>query len=44
LAKGDTTARENRAGWGFVAPALVLLGLFMVYPIFWSLWMSFQTG
>ena len=25
-------------------PALVLLGIFMVYPIFWSLWMSFQTG
>ncbi|CAN7613531.1 MULTISPECIES: carbohydrate ABC transporter permease [unclassified Devosia] len=25
-------------------PALVLLGLFMVYPIVWSLWMSFQTG
>ena len=25
-------------------PALVLLGLFMVYPIVWSLWMSLQTG
>ncbi|WP_380058970.1 carbohydrate ABC transporter permease (plasmid) [Falsihalocynthiibacter sp. SS001] len=25
-------------------PALVLLGLFMVWPILWSLWMSFQTG
>lgn len=25
-------------------PALVLLGLFMVYPILWSLWMSFQVG
>ncbi|RYE88568.1 MAG: sugar ABC transporter permease [Hyphomicrobiales bacterium] len=25
-------------------PALVLLGVFMVYPILWSLWMSFQTG
>ncbi len=21
-----------------------LLGLFMIYPILWSLWMSFQTG
>lgn len=31
-------------GWLFVMPALVLLGLFMVYPILWSLWMSFQTG
>ncbi|MGV3489738.1 MAG: carbohydrate ABC transporter permease [Devosia sp.] len=28
----------------FIAPALVLLGLFMVYPILWSLWMSFQVG
>ena len=37
-------SRENRAGWVFVAPALALLGIFMVYPIFWSLWMSFQTG
>ena len=31
-------------GWLFVMPALVLIGLFMVYPILWSLWMSFQTG
>lgn len=31
-------------GWLFVAPALVLLGVFMIYPILWSLWMSFQTG
>ena len=31
-------------GWLFIMPALVLLGLFMVYPILWSLWMSFQTG
>ncbi|WP_092425304.1 carbohydrate ABC transporter permease [Devosia crocina] len=25
-------------------PALVLIGIFMIYPIVWSLWMSFQTG
>lgn len=25
-------------------PAMVLLGLFMIYPILWSLWMSFQVG
>ena len=37
-------SRENRAGWVFVAPALALLGIFMVYPIIWSLWMSLQTG
>lgn len=28
----------------FIAPALVLLGLFLIYPILWSLWMSFQVG
>ena len=37
-------ARRTNNGWLFIAPALVLLGLFMVYPIIWSLWMSFQTG
>ena len=35
---------EKLSGWLFVMPALVLLGLFMIYPIIWSLWMSFQTG
>lgn len=35
---------EHISGWLFIMPALVLLGLFMVYPIVWSLWMSFQTG
>ena len=35
---------EQLNGWLFVAPALVLLGLFMIYPIIWSLWMSFQVG
>ena len=35
---------ERLAGWAFIAPALILLGIFMIYPIFWSLWMSFQVG
>ncbi|MDC9824957.1 sugar ABC transporter permease [Devosia sp. ZB163] len=35
---------EHIAGWTFIAPALVLLGIFMLYPILWSLWMSFQVG
>jgi lactose/L-arabinose transport system permease protein len=35
---------EQVTGWVFVAPALILLGLFMIYPIIWSLWMSFQVG
>ncbi len=41
---GSRTSRANLTGWAFVAPALVMLGIFMVYPIFWSLWMSMQTG
>jgi lactose/L-arabinose transport system permease protein len=35
---------EQINGWLFILPALVLLGLFMIYPILWSLWMSFQVG
>jgi len=35
---------ERITGWTFIAPALVLLGIFMLYPILWSLWMSFQVG
>jgi lactose/L-arabinose transport system permease protein len=36
--------REHISGWLFIAPALILLGTFLIYPIIWSLWMSFQTG
>jgi lactose/L-arabinose transport system permease protein len=32
------------SGWLFILPALILLGVFMIYPILWSLWMSFQVG
>ncbi|HVW92411.1 MAG TPA: sugar ABC transporter permease [Devosia sp.] len=35
---------EQLNGWLFIAPALILLGIFMIYPIIWSLWMSFQVG
>ncbi|HZG29587.1 MAG TPA: sugar ABC transporter permease [Ensifer sp.] len=31
-------------GWLFVAPAALMIAIFMVYPILQSLWMSFQTG
>ena len=41
-ARLDRTNEVN--GWLFIAPALVLLGLFLIYPILWSLWMSFQVG
>jgi ABC-type sugar transport systems, permease components len=35
---------EQVNGWLFIMPALVLLGIFMIYPILWSLWMSLQVG
>jgi lactose/L-arabinose transport system permease protein len=44
LAQARLGRSEQINGWLFVMPALVLLGLFMIYPILWSLWMSFQTG
>jgi lactose/L-arabinose transport system permease protein len=31
-------------GWLFLAPALALVGIFLLFPIAWSLWMSFQVG
>ena len=44
MAQSKLGRGERITGWLFVAPALTLLGLFMVYPILWSLYMSFQTG
>ena len=32
---------ERAAGWLFVAPAVVILGLFMLLPILMALWVSF---
>jgi len=42
--RGGIGRYYNANGWLFVAPALGLIGLFMIYPIVWSLWMSFQSG
>lgn len=44
VAHSGLARREQVSGWLFVMPALVLLGIFMIYPILWSLWMSFQVG
>jgi lactose/L-arabinose transport system permease protein len=44
VAQSALARSERISGWAFIAPALVLLGIFMVYPILWSLWMSFQVG
>lgn len=38
------TRSENISGWLFVLPALALIGVFMIFPVLWSLWMSFQVG
>ncbi|KKB13074.1 lactose ABC transporter permease [Devosia geojensis] len=43
-AASNLARSEQINGWLFIMPALVLLGIFMVYPILWSLWMSFQVG
>ncbi len=44
MAQAKLARNERLNGWLFIMPALVLLGIFMIYPILWSLWMSFQVG
>ena len=44
MAQARLARSERLNGWLFIMPALVLLGIFMIYPILWSLWMSFQVG
>ncbi|GAA0980729.1 sugar ABC transporter permease [Acrocarpospora macrocephala] len=36
----SAAARENLAGWLFVAPVVVILSLFMLLPILMALWVS----
>ncbi|HEU5032457.1 MAG TPA: sugar ABC transporter permease [Spirillospora sp.] len=33
---------EHLAGWGFVSPAILLIGIFGMLPVLWSFWLSFQ--
>jgi multiple sugar transport system permease protein len=40
LARSPRAQRQNVAGWLFVAPMLVILGLFLVLPIVMALWVS----
>jgi multiple sugar transport system permease protein len=42
-AGGGIRGREGIAGWIFVAPMIVILGLFLVIPIFMALWVSFTS-
>lgn len=47
MAGGTTThfeRRRSRVGWAFVTPALVLIGLFYIYPVLNSLYLSTQSG
>lgn len=38
--RGGSTGGQGLAGWLFVTPVLVVLGLFLVLPIFMALWVS----
>ena len=42
MSKGIRGA-EGRYGWAFVAPAIVIIGLFLVIPIFLALYVSFSN-
>jgi lactose/L-arabinose transport system permease protein len=44
MAQAPISRKETLTGWMFTSPALILLGLFLLYPILSSLWMSTQTG
>lgn len=44
MARSRLGRSDRINGWVFVTPALVLIGIFMIWPILWSLWMSFQSG
>lgn len=37
---GGTTVGQTRAGWTFVTPVIVLLGLFLLAPIVMAFWVS----
>jgi multiple sugar transport system permease protein len=39
--RGVAEARQNRAGWAFVAPSLVLIGVFFFVPVLAGLVLSF---
>ena len=38
--KAGDPQRQQGAGWLFVTPAIIVLGLFLVAPIFMALWVS----
>ena len=44
MAQAQSANRDRLTGWLFTSPALILLTVFLLYPILSSLWMSFQIG
>ena len=42
-ARSRTRRGDHLAGWAFVSPAVLLIGLFSMVPVLWSLVLSFQT-
>lgn len=38
--RGGIRSNENVAGWLFVAPVIVILGLFLLLPILMAFWVS----
>ncbi len=41
--KKDIYGRQGTAGWLFVSPMLIVLGLFLLLPILMGLWVSFTS-
>ncbi len=41
--RGGIRGNERAAGWLFVSPAIVILGLFLLLPILMALWVSFTN-
>ncbi|MFK3980309.1 carbohydrate ABC transporter permease [Micromonospora sp. NPDC050397] len=41
--RGGIRGNERAAGWAFVAPVVVILGLFMLLPILMALWVSLTS-
>jgi multiple sugar transport system permease protein len=39
--RGPVEARQNRAGWGFISPAILLIGAFFFVPVLGGLVLSF---
>jgi multiple sugar transport system permease protein len=40
----DQSQQETRDAWLFMAPALILLGVFLLYPIVYLVYLSFTAG